>query len=58
MQLLNLDTCRDSIAIVECLGKVQMSTSALCSIQLQPNLRMAGDGTFCEVSKGVLSRGG
>lgn len=57
MRLLNLDTCRDNIAIVECLGKLQMSTSPMCSIQLQPNLKIASDGTFCEVSKGVLSRG-
>jgi hypothetical protein len=57
MRLLNLDTCRNNIAIVECLGKIQMSTTALCSIQLQPNLKIASDGTFCEISKGVLSRG-
>lgn len=57
MRLLNLDTCRDNIAIVECLGKLQISTSPMCSIQLQPNLKIASDGTFCEVSKGVLSRG-
>ena len=58
MRLVNMDTCSDSIALVECLEKIQMSTTALCSVQLQPNLKLASDGTFCEVSVGVLSRGG
>lgn len=44
-------------AIQECTGKMQFAVSAACTVQLQPDLPVAADGTFCSPSRGVQQRG-
>eukprot|EP00775_Hariotina_reticulata_P004275 gene4275-4529_t len=56
LKLLQLDTCRDATALIQCAAKMQLSTSQYCSVQLQPEMKVADDGTYCEISKGVQSR--
>jgi hypothetical protein len=36
---------------------MQMTVSPMCGVQLQPDLAVAADGTFCSPSKGGLVRG-
>jgi len=45
--------CRNNIALMRVLGKIQLSTSEFCSVQVQPDVRVSMDGTFCEPSQGV-----
>lgn len=53
LKLVGVDTCRDSLGLIECLGKVQLSVSDFCTVQLIPDIKVALDGTFCELSNGV-----
>ena len=46
-----------SSAIQECTAKLQLSVSPMCMIQLQPDMPVAADGTFCSPSQGVQQRG-
>lgn len=45
-----------SSAIPECASKMQLTTTQLCTVQLQPDLAVATDGTFCDPSKGMQQR--
>lgn len=52
------DNCQQLLTIQECTAKMQMTVSQQCMVQLQPDLPVAQDGSFCSPSKGVNARGG
>jgi hypothetical protein len=51
------ENCQQLTTIQECTQKVQLTVSSGCMIQLQPDLPVAVDGSFCSPSKGVQQRG-
>lgn len=51
------ENCQQLLTIQECTAKMQMTVSQLCTVQLQPDLPVAQDGSFCSPSKGVNARG-
>jgi hypothetical protein len=59
LKLAGMDrSCADTgPAIQECASKLQLTVSQMCTLQLQPDLPVAADGTFCSPSRGAQQRG-
>lgn len=57
LKLAGMDQNCAHAAIQECTAKMQFAVSAGCTVQLQPDLPVAADGTFCSPSRGVQQRG-
>lgn len=57
VRLLNVDTCRNIDAFMECTSKMQITTSPMCAVKFQSDNKVSSDGHFCESSNGLLQRG-
>jgi hypothetical protein len=58
LKLVDMDRgpCMQS-AIPECAAKMQLTVLQNCVLQLQPDVPVSTDGTFCNPSRGAQSRG-